>query len=360
MSRASFALPLALSLGAAHCGTEEIELRSPEAPAALPAPPAAEAELDVQPISAGEPVGSSEQPPAVAAAAPVREGVLIPSAPLSPLPTAFDPLPVPERGCRALDFLFVIDDSISMFDEQNNLARSFPGFIAVLEQLLDAQDSHILVTTSSGRAEDEAAPTLEPAACESVRGAGRRRSRLGGDCGIVGGLPYMTNGQPNLEATFSCVAQQGIVGSSFEEPMAATLAATSAALNTAGRCNSGFLRDDALLIVTLISDEDDTLSPGGPEEWRAQLLAAKGGNESALVVLGLLGDNNVQGGLLGGPCGLLDADGAPRLQQLVGDLGGMVGSVCAADYAPFFQTAAGAVDGTCHDFIPPSLLPRRQ
>ena len=34
-----------------------------------------------------------------------------------------------EMGCQKVDFLFVIDNSGSMEDEQNNLINSFPGFI---------------------------------------------------------------------------------------------------------------------------------------------------------------------------------------------------------------------------------------
>lgn len=355
MSRASSALALAASLAGAHCSTEDIELRPPSASVAPEQP-----EPDRQPEAPEPARDDSSSAPATLEGNLVRDGIRLPSAQVPPPPTSFEPLPPAARGCKQLDFLFVIDDSISMFDEQNNLARSFPGFIAVIEQLLDARDSHVMVVSTSGRAEDESAPTLEAQACEEVRGAGKRRSRLGIDCGIAGGLPYMANGQPELAETFSCVAQQGITGSSFEAPMAATLDAIGAGLNGAGRCNAGFLREDALLVVTLITDEEDEQSEGNPEDWRAALLAAKGGNEAALVVLGLLGDNHTDDGLLGGPCGLLDADGAPRLQALVDSVDGFLGSVCAPDYAPFFQTAAGLVGGACSNFIPPSLLPRQQ
>ena len=62
----------------------------------------------------------------------------------------------------------------------------------------------------------------------------------------------------------------------------------------------------------------------------------------------------MDGGLLGGPCSAADADGAPRLQELVDAARGVLGSVCAADYAPFFQTAVGTIDSACNDFVPPT------
>ena len=111
----------------------------------------------------------------------------------------------------------------------------------------------------------------------------------------------------------------------------------------------------AVLVVTVITDEEDEFSTGGPDAWKSSLLALKADNEDALVVLGLVGDNNVEGGLLGGQCGLLDADGAPRLQQFVRGVSGMLGSVCAPDYAPFFQTAVGSIDSACEDFVPPGI-----
>ena len=183
-----------------------------------------------------------------------------------------------------------------------------------------------------------------------------RSSPDGVDCGIAGGLPFMVNGQADLEGTFSCVAQVGTDGSAIEEPMDAILAATSAQLNAGGRCNAGFLREDAILVVTLITDEEDRRSRGSPEDWQRTLLEVKGGNADALVVLGLVGDNNLDEGLLGGRCGLTDADGAPRLQELVDSLDGVLGSVCAEDYAPFFQTAVGTIDSACSDFVAPILF----
>ncbi|HEY8374956.1 MAG TPA: vWA domain-containing protein, partial [Nannocystis sp.] len=55
-------------------------------------------------------------------------------------------------GCEKVDFLFVVDNSGSMADEQMNLINSFPGFISTITQTLDAQDYHIMaVSTDNGK-----------------------------------------------------------------------------------------------------------------------------------------------------------------------------------------------------------------
>jgi hypothetical protein len=327
------------------CGTESIELR----PASEePAPPP---ESDVQTVDdASPPAPGAGQPGATPVSAPGRDGVLVPEGQLLPPPVPDGP----PKGCTKIDFLFVIDNSSSMRDEQQNLVQSFPGFVDVMRDVVDVTDFHMMVVSTSGDREDEDEPALDADECDEIQGAGRRFSRDGDDCGIQGGRSYIDQAQPDLEATFSCVAEVGTGGSLVEEPMDSLIAATSAGLNAPGRCNDGFLRDDAILVVTVITDEEDD-SDSEPEEWPKALLAAKKGNPDAIVVLGLVGDNNIDGGLRGGPCSRLDADGAPRLQQFVDSFSGMLGSVCAPDYTPFFQTAVGSIDSACEDFVPPVI-----
>jgi hypothetical protein len=228
-----------------------------------------------------------------------------------------------------------------------------------MEQVLEAKDFHILVVGTDGDAEaagDD--PSTDAEDCDEVRGAGKRLDVDGDDCGIAGGLPFMADQQPALADTFSCVANVGTDGSVFEEPMDAMLEAAGATLNAPGRCNEGFLREDAVLVVTFITDEEDSRSEGDPEDWQRILLDAKGRNEDAVVVLGLVGDNNVEGGLPGGPCGGSDADASPRLQSFAQSFGrrGLLGSVCAADYTPFFALAVGWIENACAEFVPPVIF----
>jgi hypothetical protein len=277
-----------------------------------------------------------------------------------PLPGAIDLPPLPERGCRNVDFLFVVDNSLSMTDEQDNLAQSFGGFMRVVQDTLEAQDYHIMAVDTDDRAIPIGGvldpPFLGGASCDGVFGAGRRQSPTGQDCGIDGSSTFMSEAQADLEGTFSCAARVGTFGNVLEQPMTSLLSAVGPELNAPGGCNEGFSRSDAILVVTFITDEDDERSPGDPADWRDELVAAKGGDESALVVLGLVGDTNVSGGLPGGPCLLTDSAGAPRLQQFVRSLPhGSLGSVCAADYAPFLASAVAEIDAACRAFVPPPV-----
>ncbi|MCA9717266.1 MAG: hypothetical protein KC468_21505, partial [Myxococcales bacterium] len=290
-------------------------------------------------------------------------------------------------------FLFVIDSSGSMSDEQDNVIASFPGFIDTITQSLAAQDFHIMVV-STDNGEDSGLSNMcngdvcnctpAPACCASkckgsvmtcsgfacddlpvgpcdyVYGGGRVYNAVGDDCGLAGGLRYMQSSQPDVEATFECVGDVGTYGSGKEKPMLAASEAISAAMVAPGACNEGFLRDDAILVLTFITDEEDDEndngSPGGPADWYSALVARKGGDASAIVTLGLVGDSNLPNGLC--PADVdPQMDGAvpaPRLQSFVSMFEyGVIGSVCASDYTPFFVDAVSVIDFACDSFEPP-------
>jgi hypothetical protein len=295
-----------------------------------------------------------------------------------------------------VDFLFVVDNSRSMQEEQESLVRSFPGFIDVVQNQLRTRDHHVMVvdTDASGGAAgltglvgllggdiecrpapaccrlgcglgglpfvtpldscngdgcDEVRAAPAPDRCEGTLGAGKRLDPDGGDCGVLGGARYMSEAQPDLSAAFSCVARVGTFGDGDEQPLGALLAALEPEQNASAGCNAGFLRDDAVLVATIISDEDDESSPGDVSAWREALLRAKRDNPAALVVLGLVGDD-ASAPLPGGPCGD-EATAAPGLQAFVQSFRyGSLGSVCAPDYAPFFERAVAVIDDACEEF----------
>lgn len=289
-----------------------------------------------------------------------------------------------EMGCRKVDFLFIVDNSGSMGDEQQSLIASFPGFIsAIQDNLKEAQDYHIMVIDTDAwlfkQCDALICPLFAntcpvagldymcgtpPLECEDVLGAGvvhpRGLQASGKDCMFSSGGRYMDVSEPDLEATFACAAQVG-TGSTDdpEKPMQAMVAAV-APTGAAHDCNLGFLRQDAILVVTIITDEDDNFgdgSAGTPEGWKASLVAAKKGDEEALVVLGLYGDND-QPNAVCGP--LVDESGAepsPRIRQFVDSFGdhGISGSICAPSYDAFFAEAVGLIKTTCDDFIPPPM-----
>ena len=304
-------------------------------------------------------------------------------------------------GCDKVDFLFVIDHSGSMGDEQSNLKSSFPLFIDTIRTELDeAQDYHIMVvdvdayvfemcdaacscTDAMGVCDAMAGPgcdfaclvgplscgfgssyecgVTQPLECEDVLGAGITHPRGSGatnmDCNFASGARYMDSNEPDLTAAFDCAAGLG-TGSqaATEKPMEAMVNAVSPNTDAAA-CNEGFIRDDAILVVTFITDENDANgdSAGTVEGWRQALIAAKGGDETAVVVLGLFGDNDQPAPICQDLMDSNGAEAAPRLREFVDSWGdhGFFGSVCASDYDDFFTEAVGIIDTTCEEFQPP-------
>jgi hypothetical protein len=158
----------------------------------------------------------------------------------------------------------------------------------------------------------------------------------------------MTDAQPDLVGTFSCAALVGAGGDGNERVMESMLEALSSQ-TASGGCHEGFLRDDAILVITFISDEDDLGSADDPADWVDAVLAAKGGREDAVVVLGLLGDS----ALPGATCTDDQADDAPRLRAFADAFErGSWGSVCTPSYNAFFDAAVSVIDLTCDEFVP--------
>jgi len=277
-----------------------------------------------------------------------------------------------ESGCKAVDFLFVIDNSGSMGDNQQALLNSFQPFMdAILLAVEAGDDYHVMVTkTDSGwfpegcalfcaltcpelpaGACDNPAP---PSACDDQFGAGVNYPLGDGAsnmaCNLAGGSRYILASEPDLGAAFTCIAQLGTSGSGDEQPMAALTNALSDDLQGPGGCNQGFLRDDAILVVTVITDEEDATSPGTPAGWYQNLLAAKSNDPQAFVMLGLINDTDAMT-----PVCPEDSQDPVRLREFITMFPNRIfGSVCNTDnYGSFFDEAVELIDTTCDGFMPP-------
>jgi hypothetical protein len=292
-----------------------------------------------------------------------------------------------DTGCEKVDFLFVIDNSISMADNQDELIGSFPGFIQSIQETLNATDDyHIMVVdtdaetrcTPAGCADDQdqwaqcLCPGLsngeacihEYTQCDLTMGAGvidpRGSNASNKLCDVPDGQRYLDASAPDLSNSFSCMARVGEAGHQAERPMDAMLAALSDDLNGDGGCNEGFLRSDAILVVTFISDDGSIEDTGTPQEWHDAVVSAKGGDESAVVVLGLVPEwpACASGGAMGCMIAGLPEDNPNQGQHWIefveswGDYG-LWAHVCEANYSPFFQQAVDLVDQVCDAFEPP-------
>lgn len=187
-----------------------------------------------------------------------------------------------EMAPRAVDVLWVIDDSGSMGVEQVLLGTGFQAFAHRFLEL--GLDFHLGVTSADPRLTAE---------------GGR----------LVGAPPVMTAATPDLEATFLQRAMLGTSGGPREAGLEAAKLALSPAL-LAGP-NAGFLRNEAILTIVFLSDEDDQSLPHGVSEpsaadvddpaWRAANLAPvqgyvddflglKGGDPEKLFLASIIGD----------------------------------------------------------------------
>ncbi|MCR9162356.1 MAG: hypothetical protein ACE37F_31515 [Nannocystaceae bacterium] len=255
------------------------------------------------------------------------------------------PDPVEPGVCDAVDLLFVIDNSGSMADEQANLIASVPGFIdGITDRLGVSTDYHVGVVSTD-------ASEFNGAGCQEL---GALVTKTGGDlssdteCGpYIDGTHFITP-RDDLEGAFSCAARLGIDGNGLERPMDAMLEALHPSDGLMS-CNEGFLRDEALLVVVLITDEEDFEdSAGDPVSWYESVVAAKGGDDERVVMLSLVGHPKPNDCIPTQWTGMMGAEVATRILQFTSIFPyGFVGDICSDDYAPFFTEATEHIDTVC-------------
>jgi hypothetical protein len=172
---------------------------------------------------------------------------------------------------RNVDLLFLVDDSSSMRNSQNNLLRNFPVLMNALEAIPGGLPNvHIAVASSDMGAGDGSID-----GCDSTGGKnGIFQYTARGTCTATGLDPGATfisningvkNYTGNLADVFTCIAALGENGCGFEQPFAAITRALGADGAPPPAENQGFLRPDAYLAVVLITNEDDCSAiPGVP------------------------------------------------------------------------------------------------
>lgn len=261
------------------------------------------------------------------------------------------------RRCSAVDFLFVIDDSESMEVHQENLRASFEPFITGIESALDdVDDYHVgVVTTDAYRGNAEGCRQLGALVTSTLPPQGSARR----DCGpFAEGHRFMTE-QDDLAEAFDCVADVGIRGVRDEQPMAAMRRAITPSTGWWRECNEGFVRDDALLVEVIITDEadgeripGDPREPPTPEDWFRTVVDVKG-IESNAVVVSLLNGVTPE-------CPVLDPafDGNNIAELTRMFTHGFVGGICEPHYGEVFARAVDVIDEACTEYmVDPTPLP---
>jgi hypothetical protein len=263
--------------------------------------------------------------------------------------------PPVEEGCTKVDFLFVIDNSGSMADEQDNLTNSFPGFISGIQSSLEQVDEYqVGVVTTDAYGPNTAVP-----GCNVLGGLVTRTGGSDSSSSVCGpyaaGNNYMTEAD-DLNVTFACAADTGTAGNGIERPMDAMTNVLNKVHGGPGQCNEGFLRDDALLVLVIITDEYDgagdiegSHSAGDPMSWYDTVVASKLGIPENAVALGLL---NYAGGACPPTNVVFDGVNIASFVDLFG-VNGFLGGICEPDYGPVFAQAVGIIEDACNNFQPP-------
>lgn len=221
---------------------------------------------------------------------------------------------------KKVDILFVIDNSGSMEYEQKNMASRVRNFLDVIKGL----DWQIAVTTTDPD--------------NKLLGDGRLVPLYGKKNSYI-----LNSSMDDADArnTLGMTLQRPETGSGHEQGILTAYRAIERSLAAAGG-NANFIRPDSQLAIVLISDEDESAntSKNDPANFIKFIQASFGGQKSVTFhsVITRPGDQ-----------ACFDGEGyvyGHRYEQISKLTGGVIGDVCAADYAAQVQGIAEGVRNT--------------
>ena len=155
------------------------------------------------------------------------------------------------------DILFVVDDSGSMHDEQENLATSFHAFVERLASSPVENDFQIGVTTTSVDL-----PEYQPDGSVEIHTSNEGQPFEAGALVGAEGKRLLAASSPTLVADFDENVNVGVDGSWKEQGLRAAKLAVMDRI--ADGSNAGLLRPGARLAIIIVSDEDDCSDPASP------------------------------------------------------------------------------------------------
>jgi hypothetical protein len=242
-------------------------------------------------------------------------------------------------ACKHIDVVIAVDNSASMRQEKDDLRDiAFPGFASALLNI-------------AGGIEDFRVGVLD--ACD--RPANFHTRGIAGPCNFVGGNVWMDSSSPYLADEFKCVgdidsSDMLCTGENDDEQPAST-AATAFSLQWAGSGmpNAGFMRNNALLVVIAITDEDEQPVPGASAQEVYDRLVAIKGDVNKMVFLGIGGAMTCDG-VYG------HAREAQKLhgvtQKFVDQGRGLFWDLCQGNLQQGLTQALTTIQSACEDFGP--------
>ncbi|MBT8491729.1 MAG: hypothetical protein KJO07_01605 [Deltaproteobacteria bacterium] len=270
--------------------------------------------------------------------------------------------PAPE-ACTKMDIVFVVDDSGSMSEEQSNLAANFPSFFDVIDSHVNSDgvptDYRIAVTTT-GRDVDYTIKVPPPFSLEMPMSESGDNGAFRSTSGMAN--PWISRGDGDPQGKFSSLAQVGTSGPSLEMPLYSLELALTERVKDGS--NAGFLRDDALLAVVVLTDEDDCSRTDNNFEIESD--QCDPGDSTFLDTADSLTFlDNLKGArgrwataVIAGPNDCESSFGsayqADRLMNFVSQTGqnGQFSSICDGDLSTALEAALENFDAACNAFPP--------
>jgi hypothetical protein len=252
------------------------------------------------------------------------------------------------EGCQRVDVVLAVDNSSSMGEEID----------ALQGPVLDALPQALL--SVNGGIEDFQLAVID--ACPKP--AYFHDQGAAGACDFSTGHNYMSSTSPDLVAEFACVTDFAVDGFGAapdeclddgdykdDDEQAAWTSAQAIAPAALMAANEGFVRDDALLFVVAITDEDESLvDVDSADAIYDAIVTAKGGDVSRVVFLGVAGASDCDGAYG-------SAEQADTMAAVVDRFAmqgrGVFWDICQGELEQAFLTAiADLVDPACEEFEP--------
>lgn len=269
----------------------------------------------------------------------------------------------PAEACNKMDIVFIVDDSGSMSEEQANLTTNFPQFANVLDTYTtmsgDTLDYRLAVTTTGRDVDYTIQPPIPgfPPLTQSEDGDNgkfRKSSSMP--------RPWIERADGNVATTFANVAKVGTSGPSLEMPLYALQLALTDRVSDGS--NAGFLREDALLAVVILTDEDDCSREDN--NFTVENDACGSGIPQIVPTMnyvnfldGVVGNRGRWAtAVIAGPTDCSSAFGdayaADRLQQFVGQAGSnaVFSSICDGNLSAALAQALDTFSAACDNFPP--------
>ncbi len=244
-----------------------------------------------------------------------------------------------QRTIAASDILFLVDDSCSMSEEQEELSENFDAFIAnFVGTNLDYHIGVVRAALSSGSNPFDPGNPDEWGRLESASDGAR----------------WLSADTNDIVTEFNDMANVGTNGGDCEMALQASFSALFTEASPGGY-NEGFYRDDAHLTLVVISDENDhgdesvPIGPScngiDPQEYSDWLTGLKGYNN-----LDKISFTAIVGGDNGCSANGNDADPAPNYMQVVDAVDGNFLSICDDDWSTFLTELGLEASGLKRSF----------